>query len=126
MHFEIYAKDPERAAKFYTDVFGWSIKKWDSDEMDYWLVMTGPENAPAGINGGMVRREGSAPTQDSAFNGYVCSVLVEEIDSTIKKIKASRGTISIPKYNLAGVGTMAYFKDTEGNTFSIWQEIKKD
>jgi predicted enzyme related to lactoylglutathione lyase len=27
--FEIPADDPERAIKFYEDVFGWKIEKWD-------------------------------------------------------------------------------------------------
>jgi len=125
VHFEIHAAEPERAAKFYTDVFGWTIKKWDSDEMEYWLVMTGPENAPGGINGGIMRRKGDAPKTSDAVNGYVCSILVEDIDSTIKKLKTAGGVVSIPKYDLAGVGMMAYFKDTEGNTFGIWQETKK-
>jgi len=26
-HFEIHADDPERAAKFYSEVFGWEVKK---------------------------------------------------------------------------------------------------
>ncbi|HEV2494165.1 MAG TPA: VOC family protein [Terriglobia bacterium] len=29
IHFEINADQPERAAKFYTAVFGWEIKKWE-------------------------------------------------------------------------------------------------
>ena len=28
VHFEIQATDPERAAKFYREVFGWQIDKW--------------------------------------------------------------------------------------------------
>jgi hypothetical protein len=26
-HFEIHADDPQRAVKFYSDVFGWTIEK---------------------------------------------------------------------------------------------------
>ena len=28
-HFYIDADDPERAAKFYSDLFGWKIDKWE-------------------------------------------------------------------------------------------------
>jgi hypothetical protein len=28
IHFEIHAGDPERAVKFYKDVFGWEIHEW--------------------------------------------------------------------------------------------------
>ena len=29
IHFEIPADDPDRAAKFYGNVFGWKLDKWD-------------------------------------------------------------------------------------------------
>ena len=36
VHFEIYADDVDRASKFYTDLFGWEINKWDGPpQMDY-------------------------------------------------------------------------------------------
>jgi uncharacterized protein len=28
VHFEIHAEDPERAANFYRQLFGWEITKW--------------------------------------------------------------------------------------------------
>ncbi|MGI5916342.1 MAG: VOC family protein [Anaerolineae bacterium] len=34
IHFELNADDPERAARFYQDVFGWTIEKWDGP-LDY-------------------------------------------------------------------------------------------
>ena len=42
VHFEILADDPERAVKFYLDVFKWKIEKWDPFE--YWLVTTGDDD----------------------------------------------------------------------------------
>ena len=39
VHFEIHAENPERAVRFYTAVFGWTITKWDGP-FDYWLVST--------------------------------------------------------------------------------------
>lgn len=29
VHFEISADDPTRAVNFYTNAFGWEIKKWE-------------------------------------------------------------------------------------------------
>ena len=29
IQFEIHAEDPERAAEFYREVFGWGIQKWE-------------------------------------------------------------------------------------------------
>ena len=28
VHFEFYVDDPERAVKFYEEVFGWKITRW--------------------------------------------------------------------------------------------------
>ena len=51
VHFEIPVDNPDRAVKFYTDVFGWKIEKWEGP-IDYWLITTGEENEP-GINGAL-------------------------------------------------------------------------
>ncbi len=60
VHFELPAADPERAARFYTDVFGWTIEKWEGP-VEYWLVTTGEEDEP-GINGGIMRPQGPEAT----------------------------------------------------------------
>ena len=37
VHFEISADQPDRAIRFYQNVFGWQFTKWDGP-MPYWLV----------------------------------------------------------------------------------------
>ena len=74
VHFEIHAGDPERAVNFYRTLFGWTFQKWEGP-MDYWLVMTGPDDQP-GINGGLVRRQGEIDGQ--AVIAYVCTVDVAD------------------------------------------------
>ena len=46
-HFDIPADDPQRAQKFYQEVFDWTFEKWDGP-MDYWMANTGSEEP--GIN----------------------------------------------------------------------------
>jgi hypothetical protein len=113
IHFEINADDPERASKFYQDVFGWEIKKWNGP-VDYWLVMTGPEDKP-GIDGGIMKRE---DPQAGVWN----TIDVPSVDEFVKKIEKCGGKIIAPKMAVPGVGYLAYFKDTEGNVFGIMQE----
>lgn len=39
VHFEIPADDPERAARFYRELFGWDVGKWDGTAgggIEYW------------------------------------------------------------------------------------------
>ncbi len=63
MWFEIPADDPGRAAKFYDDVFGWKVKKWDGP-VDYWLVTTGEDEEP-GINGAIITIERGEMVRDT-------------------------------------------------------------
>jgi predicted enzyme related to lactoylglutathione lyase len=112
VHFEINADDPERAAKFYGDVFGWKIKKANNQE-DYWVINTGPENQP-GIDGGITNRiSPSASTVDI--------IDVDSIEKFSSKIEEAGGTCLTPKMVISGVGYMAYCSDSEGNLFGLMQ-----
>jgi predicted enzyme related to lactoylglutathione lyase len=55
VHFEIPAKDPDRAVKFYSEVFNWKIERW-AGYVDYWPITTGNEGEP-GINGAIMTKE---------------------------------------------------------------------
>ena len=120
-HFEIHADNPERAVKFYTDIFGWKITKWEGGQMEYWMVETGSREEAGGINGGLVRRMGPAPVADAPVHGYVCTLTVENYDEIEKKILAGGGIVALPKMALTGMAWQGYYKDTEGNLFGIHQ-----
>lgn len=119
IHFEIHAEKPERAAKFYTQLFGWSVQKWDGP-MDYWMIGTGPESEP-GINGGLVVRRGPAPEEMQAVNSYVCTISVTDLDKSLELLGTLGGAVALPKMAVPGVGWLAYAKDTEGNIFGMMQ-----
>lgn len=119
VHFEIHASDTQRAAKFYTTVFGWEVKKWDGP-VDYWMIMTGPKDKP-GIDGGLLMRKGEAPQDGGAVNAYVCTMETDSLDETLAAVMANGGTLALAKQALPGVGWLAYCKDTEGNIFGLMQ-----
>ncbi len=123
VHFEIHAENPERAVEFYTKVFDWKITKWDGP-MEYWMIIAGDEKE-TGINGGLLRRNGSLPESNGAVNGYVCTIYVDSVDSTLEKIKNAGGSVALPKTEIQGMGWLAYFKDTEGNIFGVMEQNKK-
>jgi predicted enzyme related to lactoylglutathione lyase len=109
VHFEIPADDPERAIKFYEDVFGWKIEKWEGP-FDYWLVTTGEEGEP-GINGAIMTKERGNVAKNT--------IGVDSFHEYAQKIKAEGGKMLTEKMSVPGVGVMASFQDTEGNTFAI-------
>jgi predicted enzyme related to lactoylglutathione lyase len=112
VHFEIPADDPERAVKFYEDVFGWAIKKWEGPA-DYWLVTTG-EAPEVGIDGGIERRREGVVTRNT--------VDVPDLDEYMRKVEAAGGKVIEPRTALPRVGWYAYCADTEGNVFGLMQE----
>lgn len=112
IHFEIDAKKPERAIKFYEKVFGWKIEKWKGP-IDYWLIMTGKEKDP-GIDGGLAKRTEAEPST-------VNTIDVPSVNEYVKKVESNGGSIIRPKTAVPGVGWMAYFKDPEGNIWGIME-----
>lgn len=112
VHFEVSADDPERAGKFYANVFGWQIQKWDGP-MDYWMASTGDSGQP-GIDGGIMRRDPNMP-------GVINTIDVDSVDTVVEQIIANGGTVAVPKMAVPGIGYMAYCLDTEGNMFGVMQ-----
>jgi predicted enzyme related to lactoylglutathione lyase len=123
IHFEIHAEQPERAVKFYQDLLGWDITKWDGPS-PYWLASTGHEGQP-GINGGIMARMGPPPTEGQAVNAYVCTIDVEDLDAMLVKLTQSGGSVALPRIAVPGIGWLAYGKDTEGNIFGMMQTDEK-
>ena len=127
MHFEIQAYDVERITKFYTDVFGWEINEWIlpnvemTDENRYWLVSTGPDDE-AGINGGMLIRQGEKPKEGQPVNAYVCIIDTASIDKTLENVVQSGGEVTVDKMPVTGMGWSAYCKDPDGNIFGLMEE----
>lgn len=122
VHFEIQADQPERAAAFYKDIFGWSIEKWTGASWDYWIVMTAPKDSTEqGINGGLLKRPAQMPPEQCGTNSFVCTMDVVDFDQTAEKILAAGGKVAMPKFALPGMAWQGYFFDTEGNTFGIHQ-----
>lgn len=129
VHFEIHVADPERAAKFYQEIFGWKIEEWKfpepmADENRYWMVKTGPDSEP-GINGGMVFRKGSAPKDGDPMTAYVCTMMVSSVDEYLEKIKKAGGRVMIEKMPIIQVGWLAYARDLDGNVFGIMEDDKE-
>ncbi|HDZ18736.1 hypothetical protein LCGC14_0413000 [marine sediment metagenome] len=113
VHFELNVKDVDKTKKFYENVFGWKIEKWDGP-VDYWLIITGDESKP-GIDGGLGQEE-------EGFPKVVNTIDVDNVDEIVKKIESNGGEIVRPKHAVPGVGWMAYFKDAEGIVSGIMQE----
>lgn len=126
VHFEIPADQPERAVKFYRELFGWDIKKYEgsaANGMDYWMVQTVPTDAEGrpsrpGVNGGLMPRmfPGQPP---------VNYIAVEDVDDFIGKAERLGAKVMMGKHPVPGMGWFAQLTDPEGNIFAIWETDPK-
>ena len=113
VHFDLTVDNPERAMKFYSDIFGWKFEKWNGP-MEYWMAITGDQKEP-GINGGLSKRsESGMPTMNT--------IGVSSVDEFSKIVVEKGGKVLMPKSPIPRIGWFATCQDTEGNTFGIMEE----
>ncbi|HEX5632918.1 MAG TPA: hypothetical protein VFX50_06800 [Gemmatimonadales bacterium] len=117
IHFEIHAEQPARAERFYSQLLGWTFQKWNGP-MDYWTIVTGPDDQP-GINGGLLPRRGVI--DGTAVIAYVCTVDVTGIDAMLQRAVELGGSIALAKMPIPGLGWLGYIKDTEGNILGMME-----
>ena len=120
-HFEIPAVDIERATKFYTGVFDWSMQKLSNPEdssKDYWFFETKDDNGNKGIGGGLMKRQ--AP--EHSVTNYIT---VPSVDDYASRIVAAGGKVIMPKTEIPDMGFIIVFLDTENNMFGLYEAIKK-
>ena len=118
VHFEIQASNPQALIDYYTGLFGWSFNKWEGGQ--YWLIHTGPEEKP-GINGGLLPRRGPAPAVGQPVNAFVCTVDVDDLETTLAQAHAAGAHLALATMPIPGVGWLAYVHDTEGNLLGLMQ-----
>jgi uncharacterized protein len=115
IYFEIQADDPKRTIDFYSKVFGWKFSEVKGLPISYWTIETG------GSRGGLLKRPAKTPQPQSGANAFVCSLEVENFDSTAKTIQQLGGIIALPKFAVPKTCWQGYFVDPEGNTFGIFE-----
>ena len=120
VHFEIPADDPERAAQFYRNLFGWTINRWENPNgIQYWLVETVPtdeKGAPVrpGVNGGLMPR--MYPGQQP-----VNYIAVRSVDEAVAKAERLGAKLMMGKTPVPGMGWFAQMSDPEGNVLAVWE-----
>jgi uncharacterized protein len=116
VHFEIPADDPERAQKFYRELFNWQIDKYSGPllPMDYWMVMTSTETGDKGVDGGLMARQ----HPEQRITVYID---VPSVDQYMEKVEKLGGQVVFPKMAVPGMGYFAVCLDMEDNQFGLWE-----
>ncbi len=118
VHFEIEAKDKERAKNFYSKAFGWKMEQMGKDFGDYIVVQTGDPMEPMGINGGIYQQMG----KKKEVNAYRCVIGVDNVEKAMRDVKSAGGKVLREKPDdIPNVGLFVPCEDTEGNLFTLLQ-----
>jgi uncharacterized protein len=108
VHFELLAGDVDRAAAFWKGVFPWEIGDSVMGEMDYRMFQTGEGQA------------GAIYPSENAGSGLVVYFDTDDIDASVAKVRELGGEAG-DKQPVPTHGWFSSCKDTEGNSFSLWQ-----
>jgi uncharacterized protein len=100
--FQIPADDPDRAWRFYGEVFGWNPEKAYADAKRL-----------GAINGAIGEREREDDTPRLVIR-------VDDVDAAARAIGKAGGSIISQPSEIPGMGMVyAVFRDTEGNVLNI-------
>jgi uncharacterized protein len=110
--FEVLSTEPERAQKFYAELFGWQVAA-DPAMGGYALVDTGAGDGAVG--GGI----GAADTPAEA--GVKIYMRVDDLDAYLDRAEKLGGRRVVPPTDLPGdFGRFAILADPDGNPVGLW------
>ncbi|MEI5907063.1 VOC family protein [Bacillus spongiae] len=111
--FELSSQEPEKAAEFYQNVFGWKVAE---PRWDYWAISTGEEEK-GGINGGIGKGPHDYP------HGTRIQIEVDSIDDVISNAKENGAMIVREKMEFEEF-YLAYLVDPTGVGFGLIENKK--
>lgn len=114
-HFAIHADDCARAKKFYELTFGWTFEPWG--QPNFWRIQT----SPGAVHGALQQRR--TPVEGRAMIGFECTIAVDDVAATAEAIALHGGEVTMPAFDIDGVGTLIMFDDTEGNIVGAMQYL---
>jgi predicted enzyme related to lactoylglutathione lyase len=117
---ELLTSDPEKAAKFYAQVFGWGVESMDMGAMGQYRLLKRPgtkdqKGNPRNAGGVM----GLPPGVPHPF--WVNYVGVPDCDATAKKAERLGGKVMMPGTDIPDVGRFAALLDPQMVPISILQ-----
>lgn len=124
VHFEIAADNPNRAKKFYGDVFDWEFAQMDDKYGNYIMAHTAPTDKEGmiqkmgAINGGIMKK-------DKTAKQTILTLGVDDLKETLKKVEGNGGKVLSEAMEIPNVGLYARVQDTEGNVVSLMQPTKE-
>jgi predicted enzyme related to lactoylglutathione lyase len=107
---EIPANDVEASARFYADVFRWSVRKRGDGSTAF-------DDTTGAVSGAWVL--GRPPHRQPGLTTYI---MVDSVEATLRRVVAAGGKIATPLARMRKGEAIATFEDPAGNVFGLYQE----
>lgn len=114
VHVEIASKNTDSMKKFYGNAFGWTFM--DFPDMDYTTFATEEGALGGGFN----------PISDENPAGTILLYIhTDDLADSRRRVEAAGGSILMEALEIAGVGTMAIFRDPSGNQLALLEPAEE-
>lgn len=112
---ELTTTDLNAAKTFYKELLGWNMEQSKMTNIEYSEI-----HLDGNAVGGMMQiTKDWGENWEQIPSGWMTYMAVDDVDSTVEKIKENKGEICMPAFDMPGVGRMAVAKDPSGVSFSI-------
>ncbi|MHC4223387.1 MAG: VOC family protein [Planctomycetota bacterium] len=110
---DLMSTDPETSEKFYTELFGWTVKQVDVGDTGhkYRMIHMG-ERGLGGIE--TLSKEQGLPPH------WIAYTEVESVDDAARRATAAGGSTPVPPTDIPGVGRFAVIRDPQGAFISAF------
>jgi uncharacterized protein len=116
---DLSTPDPQRAGRFYSNLFGWQLITEEEDpEHDYLHIKNGEH-----FIGGIPPAKFHNPKAPAHWLAYI---LTSNCDATADKAKQLGGSIYLPPTTVESVGRMAVVADPQGAVLALFQHMPRD
>ena len=114
--YDVMTTDTKAAAKFYSEVIGWSAEEHATPDGNSYTVFSKGPAMVAGLMGipEPLRAEGAQP----CWSGYVAS---DDVDADAERVTATGGAIHRPPSDIPNVGRFAVASDPGGAVFLLFK-----
>ena len=113
---DLNTTDPERAARFYADIFSWSVTKSEHDPSGYFHIKNGEH-----FIGGMPPAGRSDPQTPPHWMLYFA---VADVAVTVAIASAAGSKVIMSATDIPGVGIMAVVSDPQGAVFALFKSAR--
>lgn len=114
---DLSTPNPERAGRFYGELFGWQTMKDEKDPSGYIHIQNG-ENFIGGIPPATHRNPHVPPH-------WLIYFQAADVEATAAKVVQLGGKIQMPARKMENVGTMAIVADPQGAVFALFKSARQ-